>query len=213
MPRGPAAAFVAMVVRGCPRAVLSFQRVTVTGTGLLARLVWLGDTGVNCSGAAGARGGASPIVTQTNQARTHCGTVLNGCREAAYRFFDFGFFQASGIWYNSCGMYGVFVSFLELVAVFTFCYWGGSGVRAAWACCNLNNNGNAGLPARNSNNSTGNSNWNGSAGSPGLVWGQSAPCTENIYCAVYSAPIGKIVLKPAEASSCGERHRRHKPRD
>lgn len=72
--------------------------------------------------------------------------------------------------------------------------------------------GNAGLPARNSNNSTGNSNWNGSAGSPGLVWGQSAPCTENIYCAVYSAPIGKIVLKPAEASSCGERHRRHKPR-
>lgn len=73
-------------------------------------------------------------------------------------------------------------------------------------------NGNAGLPARNSNNSTGNSNRNGSAGSPGLVWGQSAPCTENIYCAVYSAPIGKIVLKPAEASSCGERHRRHKPR-
>lgn len=75
MPRGLAAPFITMVLRGCPRAILTVLQVTVTGTGLLARLVWLGDTGVNCSGAAGARGGASPIVTQTNQARTHCGTA------------------------------------------------------------------------------------------------------------------------------------------
>ena len=33
------------VLRGCPRAILTFRRVPVTGTGLLARLVWLGDTG------------------------------------------------------------------------------------------------------------------------------------------------------------------------
>jgi len=43
-----------------------------------------------------------------------------------------------------------------------------SGLRAAWCCCNLNNGGNAGLPARNSNNGTGNANWNGGSGSPGL---------------------------------------------
>ena len=41
-----------------------------------------------------------------------------------------------------------------------------SGVRAAWCCNNLNNGGNCGLAARNSNNSTGNSNWNGSVGVP-----------------------------------------------
>ena len=70
-----AATLITMVMRGCPRAVLTLHQVPVPGTGLLARLVWLGDTGVNCSGAAGARGGASPIVTQTNQARTHCGTA------------------------------------------------------------------------------------------------------------------------------------------
>ena len=39
-----------------------------------------------------------------------------------------------------------------------------SGVRASWRCCNLNNNGNASLAAANSNNTTGNRNWNGSAG-------------------------------------------------
>src|SRR5699024_7357436 len=42
------------------------------------------------------------------------------------------------------------------------------GVRAGWCCGNLNNWGNAGLAARNSNNGTTNSNWNGCAGSPGL---------------------------------------------
>ncbi len=41
-----------------------------------------------------------------------------------------------------------------------------SGVRAAWCLGNLNNNGNAGLAARNSNNGTTNSNWNGSVGAP-----------------------------------------------
>lgn len=44
-----------------------------------------------------------------------------------------------------------------------------SGVRAAWACCDLYDYGNAGLPARYSNDSTGYSYWNGSAGSPGLA--------------------------------------------
>ena len=44
-----------------------------------------------------------------------------------------------------------------------------SGVRAAWACCTLNHYGNAGLPARASNNSAGDSYWRGSAGSPGLA--------------------------------------------
>lgn len=39
-------------------------------------------------------------------------------------------------------------------------------VRAAWCLGNLNNNGNAGLAARNSNNGTGNSNWNGVVGVP-----------------------------------------------
>ena len=39
-----------------------------------------------------------------------------------------------------------------------------SGVRASWRCCNLNNNGNASLAAANSNNTTGNRHWNGSAG-------------------------------------------------
>ena len=43
-----------------------------------------------------------------------------------------------------------------------------SGVRAAWCCYNLNNGGLAGLPARNSNNTVTNSNWNGCAGSPCL---------------------------------------------
>ena len=41
---------------------------------------------------------------------------------------------------------------------------GTGGVRASWRCCNLNNNGNASLAAANSNNTTGNRNWNGSAG-------------------------------------------------
>lgn len=39
-------------------------------------------------------------------------------------------------------------------------------MRAAWCFCNLNNNGNAGLAARNSNNGTGNSNWNSAVGCP-----------------------------------------------
>ena len=42
------------------------------------------------------------------------------------------------------------------------------GVRAGWCCNNLNNWGNAGLAARNSNNGTTNRNWDGCAGSPGL---------------------------------------------
>ena len=42
-----------------------------------------------------------------------------------------------------------------------------SGVRAAWACCDLYHIGSAGLPARNSYASTGCSAWHGSAGSPG----------------------------------------------
>lgn len=41
-----------------------------------------------------------------------------------------------------------------------------SGVRAAWCLCALNNNGNAGLAARNSNNGTTNANWNGVVGCP-----------------------------------------------
>ena len=44
-----------------------------------------------------------------------------------------------------------------------------SGVRAAWACCGLHNIGDAGLPARSSDSSTGYSYWYGSAGSPGLA--------------------------------------------
>nr|DAT82089.1 MAG TPA: hypothetical protein [Caudoviricetes sp.]DAZ30919.1 MAG TPA: hypothetical protein [Caudoviricetes sp.] len=38
VPRGPAATLITMVMRGCPRAILTIQQVTVTGTGLLARL-------------------------------------------------------------------------------------------------------------------------------------------------------------------------------
>ena len=34
VPRGPAAPLVTMVMRGCPRALLTLQRVTVPGTGL-----------------------------------------------------------------------------------------------------------------------------------------------------------------------------------
>ena len=45
-----------------------------------------------------------------------------------------------------------------------------SGVRAAWACCNLIYSGHAGLPARYSYASTGRGYWYGSAGSPGLAW-------------------------------------------
>ena len=44
-----------------------------------------------------------------------------------------------------------------------------SGVRAAWACCDLYDCGGAGLPARASNSSSGISIWDGSAGSPGLA--------------------------------------------
>ena len=39
-----------------------------------------------------------------------------------------------------------------------------SGVRASWRCCYLGSSGNASLAAANSNNTTGNRNWNGSAG-------------------------------------------------
>lgn len=43
-------------------------------------------------------------------------------------------------------------------------YPAASGVRAAWCFANLNNGGNCGLAARNSNNSATNTNWNGSLG-------------------------------------------------
>lgn len=51
-------------------------------------------------------------------------------------------------------------------------------VRAAWCCCNLNNNGNAGLPARNSNNTVTNTNWNGSVGCPsGCLSSSASSCS------------------------------------
>jgi hypothetical protein len=42
-----------------------------------------------------------------------------------------------------------------------------SGVRAGWCFGNLDNWGNAGAACRNSNNSVGNANWNGSLGATG----------------------------------------------
>ena len=48
-----------------------------------------------------------------------------------------------------------------------YCYPAASGVRAGWCWGNLNNGGNAGLACRNSNNSVGDANWNGSVGSTG----------------------------------------------
>lgn len=45
----------------------------------------------------------------------------------------------------------------------------GSGVRASWCFANLNNGGNCGLAARNSNNDAGNANWNGSLGASPLT--------------------------------------------
>jgi len=39
---------------------------------------------------------------------------------------------------------------------------------AAWVWANLNDNGNCGLAARNSNNDVANANWNGAGGAPGL---------------------------------------------
>ena len=50
-----------------------------------------------------------------------------------------------------------------------YCLPAASGVRAGWCWGNLNNGGNAGLACRNSNNSVGNANWNGSVGSTGYV--------------------------------------------
>ena len=44
-----------------------------------------------------------------------------------------------------------------------------SGVRSAWCFGNLNNVGNAGVSCRNSNNSVGNANWNGSLGATGTL--------------------------------------------
>lgn len=44
-----------------------------------------------------------------------------------------------------------------------------SGVRSAWCFGNLNNGGNAGVACRNSNNSVGNANWNGSLGATGTL--------------------------------------------
>lgn len=61
-----------------------------------------------------------------------------------------------------------------------------SGVRAGWCCNNLNNWGNAGLAARNSNNGTTIRYWYGCAGSPGMY-------PPKRYCIEYSARIGKIV--------------------
>lgn len=49
-----------------------------------------------------------------------------------------------------------------------------SGVRAAWCFGNLNNGGNAGVACRNSNNSVGNANWNGSLGSTGYLLATNA---------------------------------------
>lgn len=68
-----------------------------------------------------------------------------------------------------------------------------SGVRAAWVFGNLNNNGNAGLAARNSNNGTGNSNWNGSVGAP-----SGYHLVRFIYqCIIYSALMCENCQKPA----------------
>lgn len=61
-----------------------------------------------------------------------------------------------------------------------------SGVRASWCVGNLNNGAAASLPARNSNNSPSNSNWNGAPGAQ-LVK------KNHLYCAVYSLLIGKIL--------------------
>lgn len=44
-----------------------------------------------------------------------------------------------------------------------------SGVRSPCVFGNLNDGGNAGLACRNSNNSVGNANWNGSLGATGTV--------------------------------------------
>lgn len=46
-----------------------------------------------------------------------------------------------------------------------------SGVRAAWCCYHLGDGGDCGLAARSSNNSTGNSVWNGSVGCPSGISG------------------------------------------
>ena len=42
-----------------------------------------------------------------------------------------------------------------------------SGLRAGWCFGNLNDGGNDGVACRNSNNSVGNANWNGSLGATG----------------------------------------------
>lgn len=64
-----------------------------------------------------------------------------------------------------------------------------SGVRAPWLFGCLGDGGNAGLPARTSNNGTGNGNWNGGVGAPGF-----ADTQVKHYCILYSSLIGKIVL-------------------
>ena len=52
-----------------------------------------------------------------------------------------------------------------------------SGVRSAWCFGNLNNVGNAGVSCRNSNNSVGNANWNGSLGATGTFNSIYIHCT------------------------------------
>ena len=69
-----------------------------------------------------------------------------------------------------------------------------SGVRAAWCFCNLNNNGNAGLAARNSNNGTTNSNWNAAVGAPS---GYLHLVCEKYQCIIYSALMCENCQKPA----------------
>ena len=50
-----------------------------------------------------------------------------------------------------------------------YCNPAASGVRSPWVFGNLNNGGNAGVSCRNSNNSVGNANWNGSLGATGTL--------------------------------------------
>ena len=72
-----------------------------------------------------------------------------------------------------------------------------SGVRAAWCVCALYNSGDAGLAARNSNNGTTNSNWNGVVGVPSGYSSSSA--------SKFIAPyIPCVLLKLLETSTAGD---------
>ena len=69
-----------------------------------------------------------------------------------------------------------------------------SGVRAGWCFCYLDTYGTAGLAARNSNNGTGNSNWNGSVGAPS---GYLHLVRLNYQRIIYSALMCENCQKPA----------------